>query len=75
MWALGIILYSMLYGRCPFRGESEKDLYRKIAKGYFYFPDEQYPKSSDFSDLRVSSQAKSLLKKLLVVMPEKRLNC
>jgi hypothetical protein len=32
----------MVYGRCPFRGENERDLYRKIAKGAFNFPDEVY---------------------------------
>jgi hypothetical protein len=61
------MLFSLLYGRCPFRGENEKDLYRKIAKGIFIFPDEQYPRSSDFNDLHVSSSVKTLIKKLLVV--------
>ena len=40
LWALGIILFNMLYGKCPFRAESERELYRKIAKGVFEFPDE-----------------------------------
>ncbi len=67
IWALGIILFSMLYGRCPFRGENEKDLYRKIAKGIFIFPDEQYPRSSDFNDLHISQAVKNLIKKMLIV--------
>jgi serine/threonine protein kinase len=44
VWALGVILYSMIYGRTPFRAENERELYRKIAKGAFYFPDEVYAK-------------------------------
>ena len=43
VWALGIILFSLVYGRTPFRAESERDLYRKIAKGVFEFPDEGRP--------------------------------
>ena len=75
VWALGIMLFSLLYGRCPFRGENEKDLYRKIAKGVFAFPDETYPRPSEFTDIRVSQGAKNLVKKLLVVSAEKRLSC
>lgn len=30
IWALGVILFNMIYGRCPFRAETERDLYRKI---------------------------------------------
>eukprot|EP00350_Pseudokeronopsis_sp_OXSARD2_P004621 CAMPEP_0170550912 /NCGR_PEP_ID=MMETSP0211-20121228/8937_1 /TAXON_ID=311385 /ORGANISM="Pseudokeronopsis sp., Strain OXSARD2" /LENGTH=76 /DNA_ID=CAMNT_0010857741 /DNA_START=209 /DNA_END=436 /DNA_ORIENTATION=- len=59
MWALGIILFSMIYGRCPFRAENERDLYRKISKGFFAFPDEAYPKSSEYGDLKVSPCAKN----------------
>ena len=33
VWALGIIAFNMVYGRCPFRAENERELYRKIAKG------------------------------------------
>jgi len=33
MWALGVILFQMIYGRCPFKGHSEPELYRNIALG------------------------------------------
>lgn len=57
----------MIFGRTPFRAENERELYRKIAKGSFYFPDEVYKSQEEFSDLRVSSGAKSILKRILVV--------
>ena len=33
IWAAGILLYAMLCGQFPFRGTSDKDLYKKIARG------------------------------------------
>ena len=35
MWAAGILLYTMLFGKQPFRAVNENELYRKIAKGTF----------------------------------------
>ena len=39
IWASGILLYAMLCGRFPFKGTDTKDLYKKIAKGVFSFPE------------------------------------
>ena len=33
IWAAGILLYAMLCGQFPFRGTSDKDLYKKISRG------------------------------------------
>ena len=33
IWAAGILFYAMLCGQFPFRGTSDKELYKKIAKG------------------------------------------
>lgn len=57
----------MVYGRTPFRAENERELYRKIAKGSFYFPDEVYSNQEEFKDVRVSNVLKSLFKKILVI--------
>ena len=34
-WALGVLLYAMLCGKFPFKGHSDKELFRKIAKVQF----------------------------------------
>jgi len=39
IWASGVLLYAMLCGRFPFKGSDTKDLYKKIAKGAFTFPE------------------------------------
>jgi serine/threonine protein kinase len=35
IWAIGILVYRMLYGVPPFRAPSEKELYQKIIKGHY----------------------------------------
>lgn len=35
IWALGILTFVLLFGRFPFRGISERDLYRRISQGKF----------------------------------------
>mmetsp|Transcript_14775 Transcript_14775/g.22903 ORF Transcript_14775/g.22903 Transcript_14775/m.22903 type:complete len:181 (-) Transcript_14775:52-594(-) len=39
MWALGVLLFSLLAGSFPFRGANETELYSKIMRGNFHFPD------------------------------------
>lgn len=75
VWALGVILYNLIYGRCPFRAQTEKELYRKISKGNFNFPDETYSKMEEFSDLKVSDKAKSLIKKIFQQRGSQRPTC
>ena len=60
IWAAGILLYAMLCGQFPFRGSSDKDLYKKIARGQFTFPE------------HVSREAISFINKMLVVNPASR---
>jgi serine/threonine protein kinase len=33
MWSFGVLMFAMLAGRFPFKGQTERDLYRKITKG------------------------------------------
>jgi len=57
IWSCGILLYTFLCGVFPFKALSEKELYSKIAKGVFNVP------------TWVSNEAKSLIKRILVVNP------
>lgn len=60
IWATGILVYAMLCGCFPFKGSSDKDLYRKIARGLYNPPD------------HLSKEAKHFLSRLLVVDPQRR---
>lgn len=53
MWALGILLYLMLFGKFPFKATTEKELYRLIQQGKF-----------DMGD-GISNEAKDTIRKLL----------
>ena len=55
IWAAGILFYAMLCGQFPFRGSTDKELYKKIARGEFEFPE------------HVSREAISFINKMLVV--------
>jgi MAP/microtubule affinity-regulating kinase len=60
MWAMGILLYTMLSGTHPFIANNERELNDKIKKGVYKYRHE------------ISPEAKSLISKLLQVAPEKR---
>ncbi|KAL1131595.1 hypothetical protein AAG570_011209 [Ranatra chinensis] len=63
MWALGVLLFTMLYGQFPFYDSSPTQLFNKI-------------KAADYSipiDGRVSEDMMSLIKSLLVLDPSHRL--
>ncbi|GLJ43579.1 hypothetical protein SUGI_0906890 [Cryptomeria japonica] len=62
-WALGVLLYELLYGKTPFLGEDDKDTSMNIREKPPPFP--ELPKVSD--------AAKDLISKLLTKEPSKRL--
>jgi serine/threonine protein kinase len=60
VWATGVLLYALLCGHFPFKGASDKELYKKISKGLFTPPD------------HMSREARHFLQKMLIVEPERR---
>jgi len=66
LWSCGVIMYNILSGTLPFDDDKSAEVvFRKIKQGDFSFPDEQWAEISDM--------AKDLIRKLLTVDPEKRI--
>ncbi len=65
MWACGVLLYIMLSGKMPFYGRDDKACLKMVATGRYQFPDREWR--------TISNEAKSLVRGLLQVDPDKRL--
>lgn len=65
LWSLGVIAYILLAGYAPFHARNQTELFRSIVAGRYYF-------DSPYWD-GVSTSAKDLIKRLLMVDPSKRL--
>lgn len=63
MWALGVVLFTMLYGQFPFYDSAPQELFRKIKAAEYRIP----------SDGRVSENTTKLIRQLLVLDPNTRL--
>lgn len=64
VWALGVILYFMVYGYLPFHGSSEKELGKAILAGKVIFFEEKK---------KITEGCKKLIKSLLTKDPKKRI--
>ncbi|XP_062619662.1 uncharacterized protein LOC134281197 [Saccostrea cucullata] len=62
MWALGVVLFTMLYGQFPFYDVVPQKLFSKIKAAEYSIP----------QDERVSTDTINIIRKLLVLNPESR---
>ena len=62
IWALGVIIYTLLIGKPPFETREVKTTYNKIKKAEFSFP----------ITCKISSAARNIIKKILILDPKKR---
>eukprot|EP00916_Digyalum_oweni_P005021 GHVL01008951.1.p1 GENE.GHVL01008951.1~~GHVL01008951.1.p1 ORF type:complete len:437 (+),score=80.77 GHVL01008951.1:607-1917(+) len=56
-WAAGVLMYILLCGYPPFNGRNDREIMRKVSKGFFSFPEK------DWKD--ISDEAKDLLRLLI----------
>jgi serine/threonine-protein kinase ULK2 len=64
LWSIGIMLFQMVCGRVPFPASNQKDLYEKVIKAEFRFPE----------DVNVSDLCLDMITHLIRVQPEKRIH-
>ena len=62
VWSVGVVLYAMLSGTVPFKGNNLRELHQLILSG-------QYKPIND-----ISKEASNLLKKILEIEPKKRIS-
>ncbi|XP_063865975.1 uncharacterized protein LOC135103507 isoform X2 [Scylla paramamosain] len=66
MWALGVVLFTMLYGHFPFYDVQPQELFRKIKAAQYTLPK---------GEKMVSEATKDVIRGLLVLDPNQRFTC
>ena len=67
VWAIGVIMYTLLFGQPPFETESVKTTYKRIKDNHYAFP---LPSHKQYKP--VSAAAKSLIRRILCTDPSRR---
>ena len=66
LWSCGVILYILLSGYPPFRGDTDEEIIESVKSGKFNLEEPEFE--------TVSIDAKNLIKKFLTYDPSKRVN-
>jgi serine/threonine protein kinase len=64
IWALGVLLFTLLSGCFPYRGATDKELYTKIMRADYKLPSEV--------SSTLTAEATNLLKRIFSIDPNKR---
>jgi len=66
LWSIGVMLFVMLSGKPPFYDKTDNAIFKKILKCDYNFKDPIWK--------QVTGTAKNLIKRMLVIDPEKRMS-
>lgn len=66
-WGIGILIYEMLFGKTPFYHKNQHIMFQNITKSAIRIPSEEE------TNIKVSSDAKDVIQKLLCKEPKNRL--
>lgn len=72
-WTLGVLLYELLHGKTPFKGNTNEETIVNIIKQPLSFPKSESSCKSSRREEEELSRAHDLISKLLVKNPKKRL--
>ena len=87
MWAIGVVFYVLIFGRFPFNGKTDRDIFEAITRGFVYFPrkcltslyldsplEPESPTKSEDDGIYYSCESRGIISDLLRKDPKKRLS-